>query len=93
MDGFGRSCLVLAVLSMMLDPDLPPVVAIEHIQQTRGRAAIQTVKVNQLGRLCVAEIGTCGVSLTQQYNFVMDFQKNLSEFIQIHPPERSSTIF
>ena len=78
---------------MMLDPDLPPVVAIEHIQQIRGRAAIQTVKVNSLAD-CVSQIATCDMlSLTQQYNFVMDFQKNLSEFIQIHPPEGSSAIF
>ncbi len=44
-DGLGQSCLVLAALCMMLNPPLPPTMAIAHIQQTRGPAAIQTIKV------------------------------------------------
>ena len=47
-DGYGRSCLVLALLAMMLDEDLPPAAAIEHIRQSRGPAAIQTIKVHSL---------------------------------------------
>ena len=45
-DGYGRSCLVLALLAMMLDEDLPAASAIEHVRQSRGPAAIQTIKVH-----------------------------------------------
>lgn len=60
-DGFGRSCLVLVLLAMLMDPDLPAVLAIEYIRGRRGRRAIQTIK---------------------QYNFIMDFRKDLAEFKQ-----------
>lgn len=51
-DGYGRSCLVLTLLAMFLDEDLPPASAIELIRQARGPAAIQTVKVGLLADLC-----------------------------------------
>lgn len=46
-DGLGRSCLVLVLLAMLMDPDLPAVLAIECIRQSRGPRAIQTIKVSQ----------------------------------------------
>jgi hypothetical protein len=57
-DGLGHSCLMVVLLAMLLDSDLPPMVAMEIVQRARGPAAIQTIK---------------------QYNFAMDFRKNLSE--------------
>ena len=50
-DGYGRSCVVLTLLAMMLYENLPAASAIEHIRQSRGPAAIQTIKVRQLGWL------------------------------------------
>ena len=45
-DGFGRSCLAVVLLAMLLDGDLPPMVAMEIVQRARGPAAIQTIKVH-----------------------------------------------
>lgn len=44
-DGLGHSCLVVVLLAMFLDSDLPPMVAMEIVQRARGPAAIQTIKV------------------------------------------------
>ena len=96
MDGLGHSCLVVVLLAMFLDSDLPPMVAMEIVQRARGPAAIQTIKV------CVCHPLTHTVPCTgfvqkpsfsshmlicvlrlvfmQQYNFAMDFRKNLSEY-------------
>ena len=43
-DGLGHSCLVVVLLAMFLDSDLPPMVAMEIVQRARGPAAIQTIK-------------------------------------------------
>ena len=48
-DGFGRSCLAVVLLAMLLDGDLPPMVAMEIVQRARGPAAIQTIKVRSTG--------------------------------------------
>ena len=42
----GRSCMILALMDMMLNPDLPALLAVEHIRQVRGPGAVKTVKVS-----------------------------------------------
>lgn len=37
--------MVLVLLAMLMDPDLPAGIAIEYIQESRGPRAIQTIKV------------------------------------------------
>lgn len=44
-DGYGWSCMLLTLLAMLLDENLPAEVAIEIIRQHRGLPAVQTVKV------------------------------------------------
>lgn len=60
MDGLGRSCLALVLLAMVLDPNLPATLAVEHVRQCRGHAAIQTVKVkpNQFHIVVEMDTGT-----------------------------------
>lgn len=38
--------MVLALMDMMLNPDLPAVLAVEHIRQVRGPGAVKTIKVS-----------------------------------------------
>ena len=46
-DGLGRSCMILALLDMMLNPDLPALLAVEHVRQVRGPGAVKTIKVSK----------------------------------------------
>ena len=38
--------MVLALMDMMLNPDLPAILAVEHIRQVRGPGAVKTIKVS-----------------------------------------------
>lgn len=38
--------MILALMDMMLNPDLPAVLAVEHIRQVRGPGAVKTIKVS-----------------------------------------------
>ena len=37
--------MILALMDMVLNPDLPAVLAVEHIRQVRGPGAVKTIKV------------------------------------------------
>ena len=39
--------MVLALMDMMLNPDLPFLLAVDHVRQVRGPGAVKTVKVRQ----------------------------------------------
>ena len=39
--------MILALLDMMLNPDLPALLAVEHVRQVRGPGAVKTIKVSK----------------------------------------------
>ena len=44
--------MILALMDMMLNPDLPAILAVEHIRQVRGPGAVKTIKVSIFVYVC-----------------------------------------